>query len=70
MTEPADPLADVFPGTADAPLPQWSPSRRPQDGGMPVLLPGWSDQRWAPRPLRPPVPAEPAEPKEAAGAPP
>jgi hypothetical protein len=51
---PADPLADVFPGTADAPLPRWSPSYYPTstDACAPRLLPDRSDRRWAPLPRK------------------
>lgn len=52
----ADPLAEVFPGTADAPLPRWELA--PGNTPWPRLLPAWTDQRWAPRP---PVPAEPKD---------
>jgi hypothetical protein len=41
-----DPLADVFPGTIDAPLPRWASP--PADLPFPWLLPARSDERWAP----------------------
>lgn len=47
-----DPLADVFPDTADAPLPIGDIFGCPSPVGVTRLYPHPSDTRWKPRPRR------------------